>query len=161
VGKTTEELLVEAEELLKPWTVAAARPEADRLDVSLAVSDLLAATEAILAGSENGYLTAITGVDYPAAEDGAESQIEVLYTFCNGPALLNLRVRVPYSNPRLPTVCNLIPSATLYEREMIEMFGVTIDGTPNTDRLLLPDDWPDGVYPLRKSFTGLNDLTTA
>ena len=22
------------------------------------------------------------------------------------------------------------------------------------DRLVLPDDWPDGVYPLRKSFTG-------
>jgi Ni,Fe-hydrogenase III component G len=44
--------------------------------------------------------------------------------------------------------------ATLYERELIEMFGITIEGTPNTDKLLLPDDWPAGVYPLRKEFTG-------
>jgi Ni,Fe-hydrogenase III component G len=28
-------------------------------------------------------------------------------------------------------------------------------GTPDPGKLLLPDDWPDGVYPLRKSFTGL------
>jgi Ni,Fe-hydrogenase III component G len=28
-------------------------------------------------------------------------------------------------------------------------------GTPNTDRLVLSDDWPKGVYPLRKDFTGL------
>ncbi len=34
------------------------------------------------------------------------------------------------------------------------MFGITVEGTPVTDKLLLPDDWPDGVYPLRKSFTG-------
>ena len=33
--------------------------------------------------------------------------------------------------------------------------GFVIEGTPVPDRLVLPDDWPDGVYPLRKSFTGL------
>jgi ech hydrogenase subunit E len=32
----------------------------------------------------------------------------------------------------------------------MEMFGVVVEGTPNTNRLFLPDDWPDGVYPLRK-----------
>ena len=32
----------------------------------------------------------------------------------------------------------------------MEMFGVVVDGTPNPSRLFLPDDWPDGVYPLRK-----------
>jgi Ni,Fe-hydrogenase III component G len=32
------------------------------------------------------------------------------------------------------------------------MFGNTVAGTPNTARLFLPDEWPDGVYPLRKDF---------
>ena len=80
--------------------------------------------------------------------------MEVLYQFCEGPAVTTLRVTVPYSKAVIPTVCGIIPSATLYEREIIEMFGITIEGTPNTDKLLLPDDWPDKVYPMRKEFTG-------
>jgi len=32
------------------------------------------------------------------------------------------------------------------------MFGITIPGLPNPDRLLLPDEWPDAVFPLRKDF---------
>ena len=40
------------------------------------------------------------------------------------------------------------------------MFGMTITGTPNTEKLLLPDDWPDGVYPLRKSFHGFPEQST-
>ena len=83
-----------------------------------------------------------------------EGQIEVLYHFCEGAAIATLRVMVNYSNAVVPSICPVYPSATLYEREMIEMFGVEITGTPNTDKLVLPDDWPAGVYPLRKSFTG-------
>jgi Ni,Fe-hydrogenase III component G len=48
-----------------------------------------------------------------------------------------------------------VPTATLYERELQEMFGFVVAGTPDSGRLLLPDDWPDCVYPLRKSFKGL------
>jgi Ni,Fe-hydrogenase III component G len=33
------------------------------------------------------------------------------------------------------------------------MLGITITGTPNPDRLFLPDDWPVGVHPLRKDFS--------
>ena len=35
----------------------------------------------------------------------------------------------------------------------MEMFGVTVVDTPNPDRLFLPDEWPAGVYPLRKDFS--------
>jgi len=30
------------------------------------------------------------------------------------------------------------------------MLGVTFRGAPDTARLFLPDDWPEGVYPLLK-----------
>jgi Ni,Fe-hydrogenase III component G len=105
------------------------------------------------------YLSAITGLDEPPStgegEPEQEGQIELLYHFCRGPYILTLRIRLPYSRPVVPSVCSLIPYATLYERELIEMFGVEIEGTPSKARLLLPDDWPEGVYPLRKSFKGL------
>ncbi len=122
------------------------------------VDTLVPAAKALTAGKW-GYLSAITGLDKPApapaeGEKPGENHMEVLYQFCEGPAVTTLRLTIPYSKPVIPTVCKFIPSATLYEREIIEMYGITIEGTPNTDKLLLPDDWPDGVYPMRKEFTG-------
>jgi len=35
---------------------------------------------------------------------------------------------------------------------MMEMLGVTFTGLRNQNRLYLPDDWPEGIYPLRKDF---------
>jgi Ni,Fe-hydrogenase III component G len=126
-----------------------------RLDAHLRPEMLIPAVKVLMSAGWL-YLSAITGLDRPPAEDEAqEGQIELLYHFCNGPFILTLRTLVPYSHPVVTSVCSLIPYATLYERELIEMLGVEIQDTPSTDRLLLPDDWPDGVYPLRKSFKGL------
>jgi Ni,Fe-hydrogenase III component G len=32
------------------------------------------------------------------------------------------------------------------------MFGITVAGAPDSSRLFLPDQWPEGSYPLRKDF---------
>jgi NADH:ubiquinone oxidoreductase subunit C len=90
-----------------------------------------------------------------AGADPMEDKLEALYQFTEGPVVATLRVTVPYTDPRIPTICPIVPTATLYERELQEMFGFVIEGTPVPDRFVLPDDWPEGVYPLRKSFTGL------
>ena len=79
----------------------------------------------------------------------------MLYHFCRGAAIITLRVSVPYEAATVPTICGVISSATLYERELSELFGIVVEGTPDPRRLVLADDWPDGVYPLRKSFKGL------
>jgi len=147
------------ETILAPYTERFNWRDDYRLDAYIAPAHLLEVIQT-LHQHEWRYLAAMTGLDIPpvAATEStpeAEGQIEVLYQFCEGPCILTLRVTVPYSQPVIPSVCGLIPPATLYEREMIEMFGVEITNTPSTARLLLPDDWPDGVYPLRKSFKGL------
>ena len=155
------ESLEKAEILLSPWTDAFIRPDDHRVDVELAAADLIPAVTALVEAGW-GYLAAITGIDRPAEmdEDGVpqgENEIEAIYTFCWGAAIASLRVRVPYSSLVIPTVCGLIPSASFYERELMEMYGVVVENTPNPERLMLPDMWPEGVYPLRKSFTGLHD----
>jgi Ni,Fe-hydrogenase III component G len=160
-----EKILANAEKILTPLGVAVTRPASFRVDAIVTVETLVPAAKALMDGKW-GYLSAITGLDKPApapaeGEKPGENHMEVLYQFCEGPAVTTLRLTVPYSKPVIPTVCSIIPSATLYEREIIEMFGITIEGTPNTDKLLLPDDWPDGVYPLRKEFTGFGVKPTA
>ena len=141
-----ETALQAASELLAPWATEPAHPEPNRLDATMAAADLVAAVAA-LDDARWGNLTAITGLDLEAA-----AVIEVLYHFCAGAAVVTLRVQTPRADARVPSVCGVIPSATLFERELSEMLGVKVAGTPNSDRLFLPDDWPDGVYPLRKDF---------
>ena len=122
-------------------------PEPETMDVTLSVDQLLPAVN-LLQEAWWGYLAAITGLDEGAAAD----QITILYHFVNGPAILTLRVSVPYSQPVVPSLCAIIPSASFYEREIHEMFGVTVTDTPNTDYLFLPDEWPKGNYPMRKDY---------
>ena len=143
---TTEALIDTAQQLLSEWTQAATKPAAHRLDVPLTASDLLAAVQA-LRQARWGFLTAITGLD-----DVKANEIEVLYHFVNGAANVNLRVRIPRDNAAIPSVCALIPGATFFERELGEMFGVSVVGTPTPDRLFLPDEWPTNAPPLRKDF---------
>lgn len=155
--------LKSVESILQPWALSTSTPQADRLDVYTTADKILAAVAALKA-EKWGYLSAITCIDHSSlggemAEPPVEARLEVLYHFCHGPAVLSLRVDVPHSRAELPSICVLYPVATLYERELIEMFGLRIDDTPDTSRLLLPDDWPDGVYPLRKEFTGLDNPT--
>ncbi len=157
----TTEALARAEEITRPFAQGVNRPAADRLDVTILPSDLEAVVQA-LTTDKWGYLTAITGVDRPAkivATEAAPAEpqgaIEILYHFCHKAAICTLRASVPYANAEIHSVCAILPAATLYERELVEMFGVKVVGTPNPDRLLLPEDWPDGVFPLRKSFKGL------
>ena len=179
-----EQILSRVEELLRPFTVGATRLENRRVDIVVRREDLTSAVKT-LDDARWGYLVTITGLDLPwpktvpkpaaqapatpgaqpapkpgpqaQAEAGPmEDKLEVLYHFAEGAVVATLRVTVPYRDPRVPTICPIVPTATLYERELYEMFGIVVEGTPDTSRLVLPDDWPEGVFPLRKAFTGLN-----
>ena len=82
--------------------------------------------------------------------DGA---IEVLYHFCKGPSVATFRVKLPRADPAVPSIGAVVPPAVLYERELAETMGVRISGLPDNKRQFLSDDWPEGVYPLRKDFS--------
>ena len=93
------------------------------------------------------HLSTITGVDL-------EGTIEVIYHLNYGGGIeLSLKVHVPKDKPILPTVTDIIPGAILYEREVHDLFGVTFKGHPDLSPLLLPEGWPQDVYPLRKEWT--------
>ncbi len=129
------------------WAERVERPDDNRLDVVVKAENLVAAVES-LRDAQSGYLAAITGMDY-----GLEAgQMEVLYHFCEGATVTTLRVELPRDTPAIPSICSILPAASVHERELMEMFGIEVVGTPNRDHLFLPDDWPEGHYPLRKDF---------
>ena len=66
--------------------------------------------------------------------------------------LLCVRRYQPRSNPAMHTLTARFPNAEYYEKELVDMFGFRIDGLPPGPRYPLPDDWPEGQYPLRKDW---------
>lgn len=156
-------------QLLAQWTKGIKTPEINRLDILIDAADMLACVK-VLTDAHWGYLIAITALDTlgkPAtyAQDvrwkalldagvtqAASSPIEVLYFFANGPQIVTLRMLLAREAATISSLCGIIPSANWYERELIEMFGITVVNTPDPTHLFLPDNWPDNVYPLRKDF---------
>ncbi len=92
---------------------------------------------------------AITGLDLG-------DRFEIIYHLSNDEGvLLNLKVFISREDPRIPSITDIFPGSFLYERELIDLFGIKVEGTPHSRRYPLPEDWPDGEYPLRKDWKGL------
>lgn len=61
-----------------------------------------------------------------------------------------IKVYVDPDVPEYPSVTPKVPAAVWGEREVRDMYGLIPVGLPDERRLVLPDDWPDELYPLRK-----------
>ncbi len=120
-------------------------PDRRRIFLKVAPADLVPVVTLLRDNYDCAHLSTISGVD-------KGETFEVLYHFASPVAVISLRIEVPKAAPRFASICPVIPGAVLYERELQEMFGVTVEGIPDGRRLNLPDDWPEGQHPLRKDW---------
>ena len=87
-----------------------------------------------------------TGVD-------AEHCFEVLHHFSNDESGCVVTVKAFIRDreaPEIESITPLVTGAEWIEREMHDILGINFTNHPNLERLILTDDWPEGVYPLRK-----------
>lgn len=87
-----------------------------------------------------------TGID-------TRHNIEILYHFSDDKTGTIITLKVFLEDKAKPEIKSLAPLGKAFEwieREIHEMLGVNFIGHPNLKRLLLPDDWPEGNYPLRQ-----------
>lgn len=80
--------------------------------------------------------------------------MEILYHFTIEEInlLISLRVKLDKSNLKIDSLVNILEAANWIEREINELLGIEFKGHPDMRRLLLPDEWPEGVYPLRRDY---------
>jgi len=85
--------------------------------------------------------------------------IDVLYHWALEPAGAVLTLKVLATRPAMTveSIANVVPAANWIEREMHDLLGVSFANHPDMRRIILEDDWPEGVYPLRKDFDQVRD----
>jgi len=94
-----------------------------------------------------GMLCTITGTD-----EG--THLGLMYHLASDEGIvLTIVTAAPKDGPGPDTLTPHFPHADLYEREVVDLLGVQIQGLAEGPRYPLPDGWPDGQYPLRKEWT--------
>ena len=81
--------------------------------------------------------------------------LEILYHFSHDQSGVTISLRAilkDKQDPHIDTITDITRSAWWIERELHELFGIEFNGNSDSRPLLLPDDWPKGVYPLKKNF---------
>ena len=117
-----------------------------RVVITVKPGDHRIAIEALKAFG-GSHVSTITGTDM------GES-IEIAYhVWCYQAKIeASIKAEVPKSSPSIETISDLIPGSMLYEAEARDLLGIEFKGLPYEGRLILPEDWPEGVYPLRKDW---------
>jgi len=142
---TDNEIINKAKETLGNIAIEITNPAPRRIFLKVDKKDLVEAVQRLKQGLDYNFLSTISGLDKGEV-------FEVLYHFTNEFAVLTVRTTTSRNDPKIPTITGVIPGAILYERELQDMFGLVIENIPDPRPLVLPDDWPANVYPLRKDW---------
>jgi len=82
------------------------------------------------------------------------SGIEILYHFMfpKEHRLVTVKTKLKKPSPEIESIGVFLPAAIWIEREIYDILGVNFTGHPDMRRLIMADDWPEDVYPLRRDF---------
>ena len=89
----------------------------------------------------------LCGVDWPARE----KRFDVVYHLLSPRKNHRIRIKVATNGDTpVPSISDIFPAATWFEREAYDFYGILFDGNPDLRRILT--DYGFQGYPLRKDF---------
>lgn len=94
-------------------------------------------------------LSALTATDYWPQQS---PRFHVIYQLSSLARNVTVQLRVPLNGdqPKIPTATRVYDVANWRERELLDMFGIEVEGHPDPRRILMPEG-TEG-HPLRKDF---------
>ncbi len=144
VADELEDIVKKLKDMVEDVAIDWKRPLPGRIYMEVPREESLETARKIFADLGCRFVTA-TGSD-------VGDELEVLYHFFYDAVGLavNMRVKAPKSEPTVPAITPEVPGAAWIEREIRDLLGLEFEGHPRPERLILADDWPEGVHPLRK-----------
>ncbi len=125
------------------------QPQADTLHFKIEKAAMRAVVEALVNELHARFLISV-GTDTRSLS----GDYAILHLFSLDHEHLYILLESPVSEDdlKIASITDIIPGANWAEREYRDAIGVHPEGHPDPRRLLLADDWPEGVYPLRRDF---------
>jgi Ni,Fe-hydrogenase III large subunit/Ni,Fe-hydrogenase III component G len=121
----------------------------DTLQFRIEKTAVRAVVEALVNELQARFLISIGTDNRPKTGDFA---IVHLFSIDRDHRYVLLESSIPEKYPSIESITEIIPGANWAEREFQDAIGVHPVGHPDPRRLLLADDWPKGMYPLRRDF---------
>ncbi len=125
------------------------QPTANRLYVDLRKESVGDAVKLVFNEIGARYVISV-GTDKRPLNGG----FEVLHIFAFDKDHLRIGLRFPMEGqqPKIDSITPIVRGAGWAEREFRDLVGIHPIGHPDPRRLVLADDWPEGLHPLRKDF---------
>lgn len=95
------------------------------------------------------FCSSVSGVHFPHETD-RELHVAIHLLSMTHNRRIRLEVVAPDSDPHVPSIVSIYPTADWHERETYDFFGIIFDGHPALTRIMMPDDWPG--HPQRKDY---------
>jgi len=127
--------------------ICATEPQGDTLSFALEKTAMRAVVERLVTEFGARFMISVGTDSRPLSGD-----FSILHVFSLDREHLYvlLESAVPAGDLRIDSVTGIVPGANWAEREFRDAIGVVPEGHPDPRRLLLADDWPEGLYPLRR-----------
>jgi len=151
-NKKNEKVMKDLKKKLKNKIIDIAQPREKRIYIRVEPEKTPEVVEYLFSKYKCKFCTA-SGIDM-------REGIEIIYHLAREDKnmVINVKTLVPYSKLEIESIGRRIKAFRWIEREINEMFGVIFKGHPDMRRLILPDSFPKGKYPLRKDFKN-SDVT--
>lgn len=81
-----------------------------------------------------------------------------LFNLAEHGAYVTLVSDVAAEHVGFPSIALAVPAANWAEREIADLLGLIPVGHPDARRLVLFEDWPEGLHPLRKDFAASTEV---
>lgn len=93
------------------------------------------------------------GTDYRPAPTSA-FLVDYVFSLAADHLFVVLRLAMPENDLWINAITRDadLPAANWAEREVQDLLGIPLRNHPDPRRLVLSDDWPDGLHPLRRDF---------
>ena len=124
-------------------------PVSKKVSVEINPQSIGRMTEHIFRGL-GARFNSIVGVDRRPTH--SDFQTTHVFSFDEEKIFVLLQSSLDKEHPELNSITSLIPGASWAERELQDLLGIKVRGLNDARRLVLPDDWPENLHPLRRDF---------
>ena len=99
--------------------------------------------KALIELDEKAAVMAITGIDLGET-------IGVFYHTRLAIGQVTILAEVPKADPKIASAVDIMPGIAFHELEASDLLGIVFENNPRSGHFVLPENWPEGVFPLRK-----------